>query len=271
MVLGGVVPIYNVKGLRQRINFTPEVLAGIYLGKIKRWNAAPIRNANPGVALPDAEIVGVHRSDESGTSFVWSEYLSKVSPEWNASVGTGGSIRWPAGIGAEYNNGVAEMVQQTANSIGYVELIYAIQHELSFGAVRNAAGQFVKADIPSVTEAARRTGAQRDLRTSITDPPGKAAYPISTYTYLLLPEQMEDKTKRAVLLELVRWMLSSGQKSCSALGYAPLPANIAERALRSVNEGVPDRPGNSQTDRDSWINLGSTLPKTDVRGTPNSK
>jgi phosphate transport system substrate-binding protein len=236
MVLGAVVPIYNLQNLRANINFTGEILAGIYLGKIRKWNDAQIREANPGVTLPDAEIVVVHRSDGSGTSFVWSDYLSKISPEWKTSVGVGVSLRWPTGVGAAYNDGVAAMVQEKPNSIGYVEFIYALQHELRFAAVKNGAGQFVKAGIRSV-RAASESAAQPDrgFSTSITDAPGKSAYPIATYTWLLLPEKTGDKNKRTALLDLVHWMLSAGQKSCSALGYAPLPDNVAQRALQSVN------------------------------------
>ena len=234
MVLGAVVPIYNLPGVRQ-VNFTPEILAGIYLGKIRKWNDPEIRAANPEGRLPDAAIAVVHRSDSSGTSFVWSDYLAKVSAEWKSTVGAGVIVQWPVGTGAAYNEGVAAAVQQTPNSIGYVEFIYAIQHELSFGAVKNSAGQFVKASLASVTEAGRTSGSpDRGFRLSITDAPGKNAYPIATYTWLLLPAQTEDKGKRATLLDLLRWMLSSGQKSCSALGYAPLPPDIARSALQTV-------------------------------------
>jgi len=247
VVVGAVVPIYNLPGLRQKINFTSEILAGIYLGKIKKWDDPQIRTANRGVALPAAEIVVIHRSDRSGTSFVWSDYLSKVSADWKASVGADVAVRWPVGVGAEYNEGVAATVQQTPDSIGYVEFIYAIQHELSFGTVRNASGQFIKADIASVIEAARTAGAlDRDSRASITDAPGKVAYPIATYTWLLLPEKIEDKNKRAALLELIRWILTSGQKSCSALGYAPLPPDIAKRGLDSVERTISSESGKAQ-------------------------
>jgi phosphate transport system substrate-binding protein len=241
VVLGAVVPIYNVPGLRRRIKFTPEILAGIYLGKIKRWNDPLIRFANPEAALPETDIVVVHRSDASGTSFVWSDYLSKVSVEWKSSVGAGIDVHWPTGIGAAYNDGIVAAVRQTPNSIGYVEFIYAIQHELSFAAVKNAAGVFIKADLASVTEAASVSGSpDRGFRLSITDAPGKSSYPIASYTWLLLPEQIEDKNKKATLLDLLRWILSSGQKSCSALGYAPLPADIAKSALQSAERVLTD-------------------------------
>ncbi len=235
VVLGAVVVIYNVKGVRRDLNFTPDILSGIFLGKIRKWNDPEIRRLNRGAVLPDADIVVVHRSDGSGTTFVWTDYLSKISPQWKASVGAGTTVPWPAGIGAERNDGVASAVQKTLNSIGYVEFIYALQHELSFGSVRNSAGNFVKASISSVTAAAATMGDSQgqDFRVSITNPPGGAAYPIATYTWILLPAQSEDKTKKDALTELLRWVLTSGQKKCSALGYSPLPPEVAKRALES--------------------------------------
>jgi phosphate transport system substrate-binding protein len=232
-VLGAVVVIYNVNGLHQDLNFTPEILSGIFLGKITKWNDPQIRKSNRGASLPEADIVVVHRSDGSGTTFVWTDYLSKISPQWKTSVGAGTTVRWPVGIGAERNDGVASTVRETPNSISYVEFIYAIQHELSFGAVRNAAGQFVKANISSITAAATAGTPSRDFRVSITDPPGKTAYPIATYTWLLLPEHIEDANQKNLLTELLRWMLTEGQKKCSALGYAPLPAEVAKQALEA--------------------------------------
>ena len=239
IVLGAVVPIYNLPGLEQGLKFTPQTLAGIYLGKIKRWNDQQIRAANPRVRLPDSEIVVVHRSDGSGTSYVWSDYLSKISPEWEGLVSRGTTLHWPVGIGAAYNEGVAATVQKTPNSIGYVEFIYALQHEISFAAVKNSAGQFIKADIASVTAAARSSSVlNANLRGSITDAPGRAAYPIATYTWILLPTKFEDRNKETVMAELLHWMLNSGQKSCSTLGYAPLPADVAERALQSLDQAI---------------------------------
>jgi len=241
IALGAVVPIYNLSGPHAKIRFTPEILAGIYLGKIKKWNDPQIRSANSEATLPDADIGVVHRSDASGTSYVWTDYLSKVSAEWKSSVGSGVSVTWPVGTGAAYNDGVAAAVQQTPNSIGYVELIYAIQHEISYAQMRNSAGQFIKADLASVTEAARAAGTpDRGFRLSITDAPGKSAYPIATYTWLLLPERFEDKSKQSTLRELVGWMLSSGQKSCSALGYAPLPPDVARGAEKFVERILHD-------------------------------
>ena len=237
IVLGAVVPIYHVDNVRQDIRFTPEALAGIYLGTIKKWNDPQIELSNRGVKLPDADITVVHRSDGSGTTFVWSDLLSKVSSEWKNSLGSGVTVSWPVGIGAKYNEGVAAEVQRIPNSIGYVEFIYAIQHELEFASVRNAAGQFIKADIASVKAASAAAGLPNgNFHISITDAPGKNAYPIATYTWLLLPEQSDNHDQRAALLELVRWMLSYGQKSCSALGYVPLPGEFAQRALSLIRQ-----------------------------------
>jgi phosphate ABC transporter phosphate-binding protein len=235
-VLGGVVPIYNLKSADRLLNFTPEALAGIYLGTVKKWNDPLIRTSNPGVALPDSEIVVIHRSDGSGTTFVWSDYLSKVSAQWKEHVGAPGTtISWPVGQGAERNEGMAALVHETPNSIGYVELIYAIQHELRFGAVRNAAGNFVKANLSSLTAAAGVESANSDFRVSITNAPGKYAYPIATFTWLLLPVDSDPSPKRSAAIEFLRWALTSGQKQCSGLGYAPLPAGVASQELQVLN------------------------------------
>jgi phosphate transport system substrate-binding protein len=236
-VLGAVVPIYNVAGLRRDLNFTPEILAGIYLGRIKKWNDPLIRSANHSASLPDAAIVVVHRSEGSGTSFVWTDYLSKVSPDWKTQAGSGVKVTWPVGTGAEGNEGVAAAVQNTPNAIGYVELIYAIQRRLSFGAVKNAAGQFVQANLSSVTAAAedlKFDGA--DFRVSIANASGKEAYPIATFTWVLLPQESSDARRKSTKIDVLRWMLSSGQKQCSALGYAPLPASVAESELRALDK-----------------------------------
>lgn len=237
-VVGAVVPAYNLKGLDRSLNFTPEVLTGIYLGKIRKWNDRAIRELNRSAALPDADIVVVHRSDGSGTTFVWTDYLSKLSPEWKGSVGSGTEVRWPVGTGAEGNEGVAVAVQHTANAIGYVELVYALRHQLSFGAVRNASGQFILADLPSVTTAAAEAASamSADSRISITNAAGKGAYPIASFTWWLLPEDLGGVDKRAAIHELIEWMLSSGQKECSALGYAPLPREVVDRELQLLNK-----------------------------------
>src|SRR5271166_4307550 len=231
-VLGGVVPIYNLKDLGQDLKFTPEGLAGIYLGKITKWNDPIIKSANRGISLPDANIIVVHRSDSSGTTHVWSDYLSKISPEWKAAVGAGMTLKWPVGMGTEYNEGIAATVQRTPHSIGYVELVYAIRHQLSFGAVRNAAGEYIRANLESVTAAA---AAMTGDPASITNAPGKDSYPIATFTFLLWPKQINDSKKKAALLELLQWALTNGQKECSALGYAPLPHDVANRQLQVLD------------------------------------
>jgi phosphate ABC transporter phosphate-binding protein len=237
-VLGAVVPIYNLKGLDRTLNFTPEVLADIYLGKIKNWNDPKIRESNGNRALPNSEIVVIHRSDGSGTTFVWTEYLSKVSAEWKAAVGSSTVVQWLVGTGAEGNEGIAAIVQQTPNSIGYVELVYALRHQLSFGAVRNAAGEFVQADLASVTVAAKgAAGAMTsDFRVSITNAPEKGAYPIATSTWWVLPGELGGTEKKPAFLELLQWILTSGQKQCEALGYAPVPREIASRELQALRK-----------------------------------
>ncbi len=236
-VMGAVVPIYNLKGVDRNLNFTPEALAGIYSGKITKWNDEKIRESNRKVPLPGSDIVVIHRSDGSGTSFVWTDYLSKVSPEWKAAVGAGSEVNWPVGKGVEGNEAVAAMVQQTPNSIGYVELVYALRHELNFGAVRNAAGEFVQADLTSVTAAARGAASAMtsDFRVSITNAPGKGAYPIASFTWWVLPGDLGGADKKPAFLELLQWMLTSGQKECAALGYAPLPREIANRELQFLS------------------------------------
>jgi phosphate ABC transporter phosphate-binding protein len=234
---GGVVPIYNLAGVSGTLHFTPQILAGIYSGAIHRWNDSRIRAANGGQRLPDAEITVVHRSDGSGTTFVWTSYLSLVSPEWKSGAGAGTHITWPVGVGAQGSDGIAAMVAKTPNSIGYVELIYAIQHELNYAAVENPAGQFIKADLASITAAAQfaSENSEKGFRFSILNAPGKSAYPISTLTWLLVPSQGLDAQKKEAIASLLRWMLTAGQKDCGSLGYAPLPREVAARALREVD------------------------------------
>ena len=217
-VLGGVVPIYNLKGLTQDIKFTPEILAGIYLGKITKWNDPLIKGPNKGVALPNSDIVVVHRSDGSGTTYAWSDYLSKVSVDWKTNIGAGITLNWPVGTGVEQSEGVAATVQRIPNSIGYVELVYAIQHQLSFGTVRNAAGQYVRANLENVAAAADSAKTRNAAPSSITNAPGKDAYPIATFTFLLLPQQVKDPIKKAALVRLLQWILISGQKGMFGAG-----------------------------------------------------
>lgn len=235
-VLGAVVPIYNVRGAPEGLNFTGEVLAGIFLGKIQRWNAPEIRAINKHAHLPDEPIVVIHRSDGSGTTFAWTDYLSKVSAEWKSSVGGGTAVKWPVGKGAEHNDGVAEAVRKTPNAIGYVEFLYALQHELEYAGVRNASGEVVKADLDSVTAAAKTAAipAGGGFGVSITNAAGKHTYPIATFTWLLVPEEELDAGKRAALRDLLRWVLTAGQKQCEGLGYAPLPTEFANRELQAL-------------------------------------
>ncbi len=235
-VLGGIVPTYNVPGVGQDLKFTPEALAGIYLGKIKRWNDPELTKANPGVKLPDTEIVVVHRSDGSGTSFVFTDYLSKISPEWKSKVGSNSSVSWPVGLGGKGNEGVSGVVKQTPNSIGYVDLIYVLQNKMAYGSLRNAAGVFLRADLDSVTEAAAATAKSMpaDFRVSITNAPGKKAYPISTFTYLQIPSKIDDPAKKKAIVAFVRWMLTDGQKYAASLAFAPLPKDVVAKEQKQI-------------------------------------
>jgi phosphate transport system substrate-binding protein len=227
-VLGAVVPTYNIPGVNAELKFTPKALAGIYLGTITKWNDKELTSANPGVNLPANDIVVMHRAEASGTTFVWTDYLSKVSPEWKSKVGNNTAVNWPVGLGGKGNEGVSGLIQQTPNSIGYVELIYAIQNHLGFGLVQNSSGKFIKASLPSVTEAASGAAAKmkQDLRISITDAPGANAYPICSFTYLLIPEKISDSAKRDNIKNFLRWMLSTGQSQVETLDYARLPQAV---------------------------------------------
>ncbi len=231
-VLGAVVPTYNLGN--KELNFTPEALAGIFLGTITRWNDAELARANPGAALPASNIVVIHRSDGSGTTFVWTDYLSKVSAAWKAKVSSGTAVKWPVGLGAKGNEGVAGLVRQTPNSIGYVELVYAIQNRMTYGRVRNAAGTWLKADLKGVTAAAASAAMPDDFRVSITNPPGKDAYPIASFTWLLVPARIQDAQKRSVITAFLRWMLADGQKLAEPLDYAPLPKAVVEKEMKAV-------------------------------------
>jgi len=236
-VLGAVVPTYNIPGVNAELNFTPDALAGIFLGKITKWNDPAIAGANSGVKLPADDIVVVHRSDGSGTSYIWTDYLAKVSDEWKAKVNKGASVNWPVGLGGKGNEGVAGVVKQTPDALGYVELIYAIQNKMPYGKVRNVAGTFIKADLESVTAAA--AGAAKtmpdDFRVSITDAPGKTAYPISSFTWLLIPQKFSDAAKRDALKGFVKWMLADGQNEVEALSYAKLPKEVVDKELKALN------------------------------------
>jgi phosphate transport system substrate-binding protein len=236
-VLGAVVPAYNVPGVSGEVKFTPEALAGIFFGKISKWNDQAITGPNPGMNFPDKEIIVVHRSDGSGTSFIWTDYLSKISPEWKGQVGSDTSVKWPIGMGAKNNEGVAGMIRQLSGSIGYVELIYAVQNNIPYGSVRNAAGTFIKASLDSVTAAAASAPKMpADFRVSITNAPGKDAYPISSFTWLLIPAQSKDAAKGKILSDFLSWMVTDGQKMTAALSYAPLPENVVAKVKEAIKQ-----------------------------------
>jgi phosphate transport system substrate-binding protein len=236
-VLGADVPAYNIPGVTTELNFTQEALSGIFLGKITKWNDPAISGPNKGVALPGNDIVVVHRSEGSGTTFIWTDYLSKVSDEWKTKVGKGASVNWPVGLGAKGNESVAGTIKNTPNSLGYVELIYAIQNNMPYGRVRNSSGAFIKADLASVTAAA--AGAAKnmpdDFRVSITDAPGKTAYPIASFTWLLVPAKFSDAAKRDAIKGFVKWMLADGQNYTEALSYAKLPKEVVAKELKALN------------------------------------
>jgi len=235
-VLGANVPAYKLAGISQPLNFSGEVLANIFLGKITKWNDAALAKDNLGVKLPDASIIVVHRSDGSGTTYVWTDFLSKVSPDWKTKVGTAKSVNWPLGLGAKGSEGEAGQIQNTPNSLGYVELTYAIQNKMQYGRVQNAAGVFVAAELASVTAAAASAAKEikDDFRVSITNAPGKEAFPISTFTYLLVPQQIKDPAKKKAITDFLKWMLTDGQTQTADLHYAPLPKAVADKELKAI-------------------------------------
>jgi phosphate transport system substrate-binding protein len=236
-VLGAVVPAYNVPGISEEVKFTPEALAGIFLGKIQKWNDPAITQANPGYKFPDKPIIVIYRSDGSGTTFIFTDYISKISKDWSNSVGKGTSVKWPVGMGGKGNEGVAGQIRQLQGSIGYVELVYAVENKITYGSVKNAAGNFVKASLDSVTEAAASVKTMpADFRVSITNAPGKTAYPISSFTWLLIPVQAKDPKKGKIIADFLDWMVSDGQKMTSQLSYAPLPASVVEKVKASIKQ-----------------------------------
>jgi phosphate transport system substrate-binding protein len=236
-VLGADVPTYNIPDLSGELNFSPEALAGIFLGKITKWNDPAIAGANPGVNLPNTDIVVIHRADGSGTTYIWTDYLAKISDEWKNKVGKGTSVNWPTGMGGKGNEGVAGLVKQTPNSIGYVELIYAVQNQLPYGRVRNSSGKLIKADLASVTAAAAGVAKNMpdDFRVSITDAPGPNAYPISSFTWLLIPAKIDDATKRDTIKAFLKWMLSDGQNYAEPLTYAKLPKEVVAKEIKAIS------------------------------------
>jgi phosphate transport system substrate-binding protein len=235
-VLGAVIPTYNVDGVSTGLNFTQKALAGIYLGTITKWNDPEIAKANPGVKLPGEDIVVIHRSDGSGTSYIFTDFLSKASDDWKNKVGKGTSVNWPVGLGGKGNEGVSGLVKQTPNSIGYVELIYAVQNSIPYGKVQNAAGKFVKADLAGVTAAAASVkDLPDDFRVSITNAPGPTSYPISSFTWLLIPAQISDAGKRDAIKDFLKWMLVDGQKYNEGLSYAQLPKSVVVKETKAIS------------------------------------
>jgi len=236
-VMGAVVPAYNVPGISGEIKFTPEALAGIFLGKITNWNDSALAKVNPGVNFPNQPIIVIYRSDGSGTTFIFTDYLSKISKDWSNTVGKGTSVKWPGGMGGKGNEGVAGQVRQLSGSIGYVELIYAVQNKITYGSVKNAAGNFVAASLDGVTEAAASAKTMpADFRVSITNAPGKTAYPISSFTWLLIPTPAKDPKKGKIIADFLDWMVTDGQKLTSQLSYAPLPESVVEKVKAAIKQ-----------------------------------
>jgi phosphate transport system substrate-binding protein len=236
-VLGAVVPAYNVPGVNGEVKFSGPVLADIFMGKITNWNDKALAKLNPGVNFPDRAIVIVHRSDGSGTSYIFTDFLSKVSPEWASGPGKGTSVKWPVGLGAKGNEGVAGVIRQMQGALGYVELIYALQNNIAFGSVQNASGNFVKASLASTTAAAASMKTMpADFRVSITNAPGKDAYPIASFTWLLVPAQWKDGGKSKMFTDFLSWMLDNGQSMVEQLNYAPLPKEVAEKERAVIKQ-----------------------------------
>lgn len=236
-VLGAVVPAYNIPGVTGEVKFTPQALAGIFLGKITSWNDSAITSVNPGMTFPNEPILVIHRSDGSGTTFIFTDYLSKVSPDWQNGPSKGTSVKWPVGLGGKGNEGVAGMIRQMTGAIGYIELIYAVQNKIPYGTVKNPAGDFVKASLESVTAAAASVKTMpADFRVSITNAPGKDAYPISSFTWLLIPAQSKDPAKGKILSDLLNWIVDEGQKMTADLTYAPLPESVASKVKTEIKQ-----------------------------------
>jgi phosphate transport system substrate-binding protein len=237
-VLGGVVPIYNLAGVDADLHFSGPVLADIFMGKITKWNDPAIAKDNPGVTLPSSDITVVHRSDGSGTSYIWCDYLAKVSPEYKTKVGVATAVNWPTGLGGKGNDGVAGLVKQTPNSLGYVELVYALQNKLSYGAVMSKDGEWLKASLETVSAAAASAAPvmPKDFRVSITNAEGKNAYPIASFTWLLVPQSPKDSTRGKALVDFMKWAFTDGQQYCAELGYAPLPKEVVAQELSALQK-----------------------------------
>jgi phosphate transport system substrate-binding protein len=235
-VLGAVVPVYNVSGVTQPLRFTGPVLADIYLGKITKWNDAAIAQLNPGVILPATDIAVVHRSDGSGTTYIFCDYLSKISADYKQKVGVSTSVNWPVGVGGKGNEGVSGLVRQTPGAIGYVELIYALQNKIPYGSVQNKSGSFVTASLESVTAAAAGVTMPDDFRVSITNPDGADAYPIASFTWMLLYQNSPDHARSAAMVDFLKWALTDGQQFAPSLGYAPLPQPVVTKEMQALNK-----------------------------------
>ncbi len=234
-LMGAVVLSYNVPGVSSALRLTPDAIAGIYLETIAWWDDPRLAVSNPGISLPHKPIEVIHRSDGSGTTFVFTDYLSKISPVWKRQVGASTSVAWPTGLGAKGNDGVASFVKQTPFSVGYIELLYAVQNQMTFADVRNAAGNFVRPDLEGVSAAAANLKAiPADFRVSLTNPPGESSYPISTFTWLLIPEEIKDPEHRRTIIDFLGWMLTTGQKDSRALSFAPLPAALVEKIQTQI-------------------------------------
>jgi phosphate transport system substrate-binding protein len=235
-VLGADVPVYNIPGVTAELKFTGPLLADIFLGKITKWNDPAIVKLNAGVTLPSTNITVVHRAEGSGTTYIWVDYLSKVSPEFKTRVGVASAVNWPVGVGGQGNEGVSGLVSQTPGALGYVELIYALQNKISYGSVQNMSGEFVRATVDGVTKAAGSAAGKMpaDFRVSITNAPGAGVYPISSFTWLLLYQNPKDKTQAKAMVDFVKWALADGQKYCADLGYAPLPAEVVKMELAAL-------------------------------------
>jgi phosphate transport system substrate-binding protein len=237
-VLGAVVPAYNLPNVTAELKFSGPLLADIYLGKVKKWNDAAIAKTNPGVALPNLDITVVHRSEGSGTNYIFCDFLSKVSPEFQQKVGVATSVKWPIGVGAKGNEGVTGMVRQIPGAVGYVELIYARQNDIPYAAVQNAAGDYIRATLESVTAAAASASANMpaDFRVSITNAAGKDAYPISSFTWILLDQNPTDKQRGRIMVDFMKWALTDGQRDASPLGYAPLPKEVVDLEMKALEK-----------------------------------
>src|SRR6059036_3207622 len=237
-VLGAVVPVYNIPNVNAELHFSGPLLGDMFLGKITKWNDPAIARLNAGVSLPASDITVAHRADGSGTTYIWVDYLSKVSPEWKSKVGVATSVNWPTGVGGRGNEGVSALVRHTPGAIGYVELIHALQNKIAYGSVQNTGGEFVKASVSSVTAAAAEAAGKMppDFRVSITNAPGKGVYPISSFTWLLLYENAKDKAQAKTMVDFMKWALTEGQKYCVDLGYAPLPEAVIKLEMAALGK-----------------------------------